>query len=326
MLASVGRLIDPMGTRFLVYLDQCVLSRFPQNDAGWREVRDLLVRGAEGGRMFCPYSLEHLFETAAMPHEAAVALDLTLRQLSAGWSLRVEPELVAAQINQRIREQVRDRTYALERIPFKPLSDFKTYSVLRERKAAVDRYNEREMAPQNKLNEIFRDGPRANRSVLLALAHLKNESYARRFLSDLGPSLRDGRAHVVSRKDAPDTQAPFSRITALLVERHGFGVQELQALAALLCKNGVVFLPFFCAKVGLEAWHLWKQKDRDPGDQYDVTRLACALPIADMVVTDGSAASAVREVRLDELFGVRVFSTRDAERKDIVQALGAALA
>jgi hypothetical protein len=307
----------------VVYLDQCVLSRFLENsgDAGWRGVHDLLLRGVEAGRVVCPHSLEHLVETAAMSQDKAIAADAILRRLSAGWSLLVESELVAAQISHRIRRQEVDRAYAFERIRFKPLSDAGAYALLRRTKARLDAFNVHEFALQNELNVLARDNPRGDRATLRLFGRLKNESYTRRFIADLEPSLRDGRAHVVARQGVPDWPSEFSFITGLLIEGHGFGVPELRSLAAQLRRQGVVFVPFYLAKINLEACHLWKGKSRDHGDQYDVTRLSCALPVADVIITDGSAASAIRDVGLDQAFGVQVFSTREAEREGIIAAL-----
>jgi hypothetical protein len=261
-----------------------------------------------------------------MTHEDAIATDSLLRQLSAGWSLRQEPELVAAQISRRIRGQKADRTYAFERTRFKPLSDTRVYALLRETKSTLDKFNVSEMALQNELNASFREGRRANRSTLQVFARLKNESYTRQFIADLEPSLVDGRAHVVARPGTQNWPKEFSFITALLIERHGFRLPELRALAARLQHEGTVFVPFYLAKVSLEACHLWKQMRRDHSDQYDLTRLSCAFPVADAIVTDGSAASASREIGLDQAFGVQVFSTRESERSGIVDLLRATIA
>jgi hypothetical protein len=309
----------------IVYLDQCAVSRFVDRpvDASWKVVHDLLRRGVNAGRVVCPHSLEHAVETSGMVYESAVEMDSTLRQLSAGWSLRPEPELVAGQINQSVRQAELDPDYAFQPTQLRPLSDVGAYEALRRVKAGLDARNRDQFAFLNGLNAELRDGSRAPKSVLRLFAQWKNEGYARRFIADLEPALRDGRPHVVTRPGVPDHLSEFSVITALLIEIHRFGVPELQSLATEVRKRGVIFLPFFLAKVNLEACHLWKQKRRDHGDQYDITRLSCALPVADLIVTDRSAASAIRDMGLDQEFGVQVFSTGDAERDQLVEALKA---
>ena len=78
---------------------------------------------------------------------------------------------------------------------------------------------------------------------------------------------------------------------------------------------------FYQVKVALEACRTWQQQNIEPGDQYDDTRIACALPFVDILITDGSAANTVREVNLDRFFGVKVFSTKDRERSALIAAL-----
>jgi hypothetical protein len=76
----------------LVYLDQCVVSRFlekPEN-ARWRDLREIILRGNANRRILCPTSLEHLIETSSLPDADAVFLDELMRKLSFGWTLSDE--------------------------------------------------------------------------------------------------------------------------------------------------------------------------------------------------------------------------------------------
>ena len=55
--------------RHLIYLDQCVLSRFlekPENDP-WRDLRETILKGNANRQILCPTSLEHLVETSSLP-------------------------------------------------------------------------------------------------------------------------------------------------------------------------------------------------------------------------------------------------------------------
>jgi hypothetical protein len=61
----------------------------------------------------------------------------------------------------------------------------------------------------------------------------------------------------------------------------------------------------------------------DPRDQYDITRISCVLPYADVLITDGEKAHALRELGLDKEFGVEVFSTKARERTALADRLKA---
>src|ERR1700730_15786292 len=60
---------------FLLYLDQCAISRFldGKKNEEWSEVRSLVLWGNESRRLLCPGSLEHMYETASLDDERAIA-------------------------------------------------------------------------------------------------------------------------------------------------------------------------------------------------------------------------------------------------------------
>ena len=59
-----------------------------------------------------------------------------------------------------------------------------------------------------------------------------------------------------------------------------------------------------------------------PGDQYDITRAACALPYADIFITDGGKASAIRELKLDVACQTEVFSMKKSELNALIIRMG----
>src|SRR5688572_12234629 len=91
----------------LVYLDQCVISRFlekPENDQ-WSDLREIVLKGNAKRLILCPTSLEHLIETSSLPDAEAVFLDELMGKLSFGWALSNEPMLVTQQIISRLRSR-----------------------------------------------------------------------------------------------------------------------------------------------------------------------------------------------------------------------------
>src|SRR5437773_1636908 len=90
---------------YLVYLDQCILSRFlerPENEP-WCDLREIILKGNASRRILCPTSLEHLIETSSLPDKDAIFLVRLMRKLSFGWSLSPEPALIARQIIAKLR-------------------------------------------------------------------------------------------------------------------------------------------------------------------------------------------------------------------------------
>jgi hypothetical protein len=84
----------------LVYLDQCVLTRFlekPENEH-WLELRHLVLKGNVARKILCPTSLEHLIETSMLPDAEAIFLDELMGKLSFEWAFPDEFLLIARQI------------------------------------------------------------------------------------------------------------------------------------------------------------------------------------------------------------------------------------
>lgn len=305
----------------LVYLDQCVVSRLSEPAEGWLRVRNALMRGRASARLLCPHSLEHLIETAAMTRERAIATDQLIRDLSLGWSLRLEPHLVVAQINALVRSMPLVDSSSLERTRFRSLAEPGVQEFFRQQKGEIDSFNLNAMAIQNGWSRCLGNGRRGDGAILDALVAVVNENYTRRFHAEIQRVLAG--KEVEGGVGEGDRTGPreFSCIVMLLVNDHAFGEAELRMLSTRLEAEGVMVIPFYRTKVVLEACYLWKRKQITPSDQYDLTRIACALPVADLLITDGGAACAIRETGLDQYFETRVLSTRESERDGMISIL-----
>lgn len=306
----------------LVYLDQCALSSLldqPRN-ASWVDVRETLLEGNRRRRLLCPYSLEHIVETAAMPRDA-VEVDALLRRLSLGQSFRLEYRLVAAQINSILRDDTLPSPQdVLEPNRFRPLSDSSFRELALRQKRDLDAYNVSKMELQNMMNAAFRDGRGPTPEIRRVILRLQHESYIKRFSSELEGVRRTGR---VAPLASPDRWP--SAIISTLVREYGFGMDDLGQLKSRVDAEGLLFVPFFKVKIILEAAAKYKQQNIQPADQYDITRVACALPFVDILVTDGGVAAELREAGLDADFATEVFSTRNAERAALLRRLRSAL-
>ena len=73
------------------------------------------------------------------------------------------------------------------------------------------------------------------------------------------------------------------------------------------------FIPTLKIKAEIHAMQLYRREKIEPRDQYDITRAACALPYADIFITDGGKASAIRELKLDAAYKTEVFSMKKSE-------------
>src|SRR6266404_3739211 len=118
----------------LVYLDQCILSRFleaPENEQ-WRELRNLVLKGNAGRKILCPTSLEHLIETSSLPDAEAIFLDELMAKLSFGWSLSDEPAMITRQIIAKLRSRPPSRAQFLQKGLLRRITYPGTLAKLRE--------------------------------------------------------------------------------------------------------------------------------------------------------------------------------------------------
>src|ERR1035441_1135714 len=108
----------------LVYLDQCVISRFlskPENHQ-WLELRNLVLKGNATRKILCPTSLEHLIETSPLPDADAIFLDELMGKLSFGWALSDEFMLITRQIIAKLRNRPLSRAQFLEKRLLRPIT------------------------------------------------------------------------------------------------------------------------------------------------------------------------------------------------------------
>ena len=299
----------------LVYLDQCVISRFlskPENHQ-WLELRDLVLKGNAARKILCPTSLEHLIETSPLPDAEAICLDKLMGQLSFGWALADEFLLIAWQIVVKLRSRPLSRSQIVEKHRLRPITYPGTLAELRGVKAGLDQHNAWTMQGVNEFNALTRDGRKADGKMLQVLIRLSSDSFVKKLLAEVSNSLLVGRV-VIRVEEHNDTMLNWaSKVVYELITKHRLAPEEGQKLCQLLKIEGLGFIPTLKIKAELQAMHFFRREKIEPRDQYDITRAACALPYADIFITDGGKASAIRELKLDTAYETEVFSMKKSE-------------
>jgi hypothetical protein len=307
----------------LVYLDQCVLSRFlekPENEQ-WRKLREVVLAGNAKRRILCPTSLEHLVETSSMPDSDAICLDDLMKTLSFGWSLPVDPQLVVQQIIAKLRNHPISRQHFLEKGFLRPIKTSGALAQLREMKGGIDNHNAWVMQGVNQPNALTRDGRKAGSDMLDFMITHRTNDHAKKLLDEVSNSLKVGRV-VLRAEDHNDKILNWaSKVVYELITTHRLMFAEGQRLCQLLRKEKLDFIPTLKIKAALEAMQFFRREKIEPRDQYDITRAASALPYADIFITDGGKASAIRELKLDAAYKTEVFSMKKNESAALVARL-----
>jgi hypothetical protein len=105
------------------------------------------------------------------------------------------------------------------------------------------------------------------------------------------------------------------------MNEHRINPHDLLRFRELLGTEGLEWIPLLHIKAELEAAQMLQGTEIKPSDQYDDTRIASALPYADILITDGVKASTIRELKLDRKYNTRVFSVKRYDRKMLIAAL-----
>jgi len=300
---------------YLVYLDQCVLSRFlekSKNEA-WRDLRETILKGNTNRRILCPTSLEHLIETSSLSDADAVFVDELMGKLSFGWALSDEFVLVTQQIIGKLRSRPVSRSHFLAKGVLRPIKTSGALEDLKQIKVQTDNHNAWVMQGVNEFNALVRDRRKAGSEMLRVLIKLSSESYVEKLLAEVSNSLVLGRV-VVRAEEHNDKMLNWaSKVVYELITKHRLTLEEGRKLCQLLKIEGLNFIPTLKMKAELHAMQLFRREKIEPRDQYDITRAACALPYADIFITDGGKASAIKELKLDAAYKTEVFSMKKNE-------------
>jgi hypothetical protein len=135
----------------------------------------------------------------------------------------------------------------------------------------------------------------------------------KKLLDEVLDSLKTGRVVVRVEEDNDKVLNWASKVVCELILRYRLTLEEGQRLCQLLRLETLTFIPTLKIKAELEAMQFFRREKIEPGDQYDITRAACALPYADIFITDGGKASAIRELKLDAAYKTEIFSMKKSE-------------
>ena len=230
--------------------------------------------------------------------------------------------LIARQIIAKLRSRPPSRAQFLEKRLLHPITYPGTLAKLREVKSDVDQNNAWVMQGVNELNALTRNGRKADTDLLRYFIKRRTGERVKKLLAEVLDSLKTGRVVVRVEEDNDKVLNWASKVVYELIVTHRLALDEGRKLCQLLRAEGLNFIPTLKIKSELEAMQFFRREKIEPGDQYDITRAACALPYADIFITDGGKASAIRELKLDAAYQTEVFSMKKSELNALTTRLG----
>ncbi len=173
----------------------------------------------------------------------------------------------------------------------------------------------------NELNAFTRNGRKADTNLLRLFIKRRTGERVKELLAEVLDMLKTGRVIVRAEEDNDKVLNWASKVVYELIVTYRLTLDEGRKLCQLLRVEGLNFVPTLKIKSELEAMQFFRREKIEPGDQYDITRAASALPYADIFITDGGKASAIRELKLDAAYQTEVFSMKKSELNSLVNRL-----
>lgn len=307
----------------LVYLDQCAASELgsPHRER-WNEIDEVLAEGVRWRRVMCPRSVEHICETSRMTASRAQALDRRLRDLSFERAFLPEAELATHQMVAKVRNTA---TRIDDFLTKHVLSGIEVGSVQHDArflKSRLDTTLDEIQKPVNEIRAITRRGMRGDDELKQGTIDLVKDRYCQRLsarLDALSCGIAPEPEFITVGENTFPHWATF--LCILAVKNHGFTPREAKQMLRHLDHEGIDAVPAVCIRAELEALFCIRQIKEEPADQWDIMRVASALPYADVMVVDGGRTADIVDLELDRRFKTRVFSTRPADQDRLLTCL-----
>lgn len=295
-----------------VYLDQFMTSQLFDKEAAqfWRNLLNLLEEAVAQDKVIVLYSLEHLLESSHRDYERARYHDVEFFKLTRGYTLESEGKTTTKLLLKAIRNyKITPSTfcYTLETARF---SDKEIYELLRARK---DTYNKMAEEMGNMINPIRAATASTgffDLKVQRELAIEHGNEYKGELISRFRKLYRHGFS-VERTIEFKVKEIPFwaDAIINILINEHCLTRKECKRAWELLEKNSLAnILPTLYVRTSLESMMATRHKKETHNDHIDILRMTTALPFSDIVFTDQSMASAIKDVNLDRDFKCTVLT------------------
>jgi hypothetical protein len=309
-----------------LYLDQFAVSRICTSSppTEWVDVSTLIKQGVNKGRIICPNSVEQIIETTGMDKESAKFLDEESRKLSSGWCFFTEADISAHYFICKIRQVEMTKQHFIHSNTQQHVSEADVYNEISENNAIFREMMKEATAPVNIIRAAARGGARMKKNTRNSLIKIIKDKYAQEMKERLYLLGTQGRYIPRTVTSAGHTVLFWADVLcSILVRKHEMTQQETIKALDFLQDEGVDAIPSLSIRASLEAMIVYKGANETHNDQVDITRIASALPFADMMLVDGAKASDVRELELDKKFRTTIYTGQKADLINLKKHLDA---
>lgn len=293
----------------IIYLDQFIVGDLAiKEDKMWKDLRDLLEKLAKSGKIISPLSYEHYLESSPLIYPKAAAYDELMNILSNGkcfyHELYITTYLIIAYVRNEEFTQKMFITTGRENI-FQNESEIEVFKDIN--KKLKDVITE-EQTPINELKNATRSS-KISKSLGLDLLKITKRLPAEYFSKRIEDVLNSG--HLIIRGvQTPHGEMPnrIDVIIEYLIRHFKMTKSELMFFYKEIKNNGFDNIPTLDIISSLQALQSVRHNKIIKNDVIDNMRIACGLPISDILFTDKKRKAEIIKLGLDIKYQCKVFA------------------
>lgn len=313
-----------------LYLDQFAASRVfvPSPPVEWADIAALIKQGINDGKFLCPNSIEQMIETTGMDKGLGRLVDSEARKFSSGWCFFPEADITANYLICTVRQITIEKRHFVHDSKQNHIDDPDVYEKLGEHNEIFRKMVEEGAEPANIIRKATRGGAWGKKQFRDVIVQQIKNRYAQEIIKRMF-SLGSQAQYVPRTVTLAGHTILFwaDVVCHLLVSKHRMTQQEAQAAFWILEKEGIDAIPSLSIRASLEAMLAYRGViEKKSNDQVDISRIAGALPFADMMLIDGPKANDVRELELDKKFQTNIYSGKTAGLENLKNDLTAIVA
>lgn len=307
-----------------IYLDQFAVSDIAEkNDSSWIEIGNLLNKGLEENKLFCPYSAEHMIESSGKPFADSIINDKALSKLSKNYILFHEFDVTINLLICLIRRlPVTSEQFIFKgKIGLNYLNLEQNYQKLEKSRANFNNVIEETVSFSNLVRKISKNNKNPPFMKGFLIKHI-SQSYSDELLNRF-EVLEKGEPIETIPLNIAGLEFPFwaDYIFIKLTSKEHLTVEESHFGKLLIEKYGVEIIPTIQIRASLEALMAFKNIEDSKNHQIDISRISAALIVSDIMLLDGGKANDVKELKLDDVYGTQIFSGKRGNRELFIDLL-----
>ncbi len=291
----------------ILYLDQFIVSDLADSkNQFYIEMRESLEELVFSKKLICPLSMEHYMESSSRSDDDALKNDNLMNSLSGGMCFYDEFYITTFLINAKIKNKPFAQDMYIDKAVkniFRDKSNIEKYRNISQKFKGA---SEDTLNVSNRIRESTRE-QKIKDSIKSEMFSLVKRLPSISFTDRIEDLVVDGQI-TIRGEMTPIGEKPnqIDLILEYLLRHFKFNAKELLALYSEFKEDGFDNIPTLDILTSLRALQSILHKKLTSNDDIDNLRIACGLPISDVLMTDRKRKSEIIQLELDKKYNCQV--------------------